>query len=184
MGRVWHPIYSNGRGVKWGPWPEKCIHIDKRCVNGWNISVPLMNSGTHVLFWWCIFITSFCTQSKGGKYATWPFTWVTVNVQWSVREYYVPSALSELSGTPMCFRRKLGLLLMDAMYVIFSFQRYNEDILFVNWYLPFNIHTPDWLWSTIVHQHHTLLSRLNEVMIARFDSLQSCPQGRMTICNP
>jgi len=43
-----------------------------------------------------------------------PVAWAMGSVQFSVRVYEVPSEPSEPSGTPRCFRRKLGSLLMDT----------------------------------------------------------------------
>jgi len=45
-------------------------------------------------------------------YATRPVAWVTGSVEFSVRRYNIPPEPSAPSGTPGCFRWKLGLLLM------------------------------------------------------------------------
>jgi hypothetical protein len=58
-----------------------------------------------MLFWWYIYVTTFRPQSAGG-------TCATRGCYFSVRGYDVQSEPSEPTGTPVCFWRKLGLLLM------------------------------------------------------------------------
>jgi len=49
-----------------------------------------------------------------------PVAWVTGHVWFTIRGYEVPSEPSGLSGTPGCFWRKLGLLLMHLTFCTFS----------------------------------------------------------------
>jgi len=111
MGRVRHPIYGNSGEVKCGYQPKKGINIARRCVNGYSITAAPAKSVTHVLFWWCV----NWAHSDGGEYATRPVAWATGRVRFSVKGYEVPSEPSEPSGTAGCFRRNLGLLLMQVM---------------------------------------------------------------------
>jgi len=57
-------------------------------------------------------LTGLSLRSQALCYATRPVAWATGSVLFSVRGYEVPSEPSEPSGTPGCFRRKPGLLLM------------------------------------------------------------------------
>jgi len=106
---VCHPIYIYSEEVKCCYWPKKGINIARRCVNGYSITAAPAKSVTHVMLWWC----GYQLQSNGGKYATWPVAWVTGSMTLSVRGYELRPEQSDPSGTPGCFRRKLGLLLMD-----------------------------------------------------------------------
>jgi len=65
-GSIRHLIYSNTRQVKCGTRPEQGINIATCCVNGCYITAMPAKSVTHVLFWWCIYATTFRVQSKGG----------------------------------------------------------------------------------------------------------------------
>jgi len=105
---VWHPIYSNSGEKKCDYRPKRGINIPRGCVNGYSITAAPANSVTHGSFWWCV----YQAHSIGGEYATRPVAWAPGTVSFSVRGYEVPSEPSEPSGTPVCFRRKLGLLLM------------------------------------------------------------------------
>jgi hypothetical protein len=114
MGRVRHPIYySNSGEVKCSYRPKKGINIARYCVNGYSITAAHANSLTHVSFCWWV----YRAHSNGGEYATRPVAWATGSVKFSVRGYEVPSEPSEPSGTPGCFRLKLGLLLMSSSFV-------------------------------------------------------------------
>jgi len=109
MGRVRHPIYSNSGEVKCGYQLKKGINIARRCVNGYSITAAPVQSVTNMSFWWCV----YQAQSNGGEYAMGPIAWAKGSVWFSIRGYKVPSEPSEPSGTPRCFRWKLGLLLMS-----------------------------------------------------------------------
>lgn len=65
----------------------------------------LTNCVTHVVLRWWVYITSFRAQSNGGVYAT-RSLWL------SIRCDEVLSEPSDPAGTPKCFWRKVGLLLM------------------------------------------------------------------------
>jgi len=134
MGRVRHPIFSNGGEVKCGYWPKTGINITRRCVNSYSVTAAPAKSVTHVLFWWCV----YQAQSHGGDDVTRPVAWPTGNVKFSVRGYKVPSEPSEPSGTPGCFRRKLGLLLMYIM--LYSIKLPNA----------LDCTLPSTLWSTLL----------------------------------
>ena len=56
---------------------KKDINIARRCVSGYSITAAPTKSVTHVLFWWCVYVTAFQTQSEGGDYATRPVAWTT-----------------------------------------------------------------------------------------------------------
>ena len=108
MGRVRHPIYySNSGEVRCGYRPKKGINIARHCVNGYSITADPAKSVTHLSFRWCV----YRAHCNGGEYATRPVAWATGSVEISVRGYEVQSEPSAPSGTPRCFKRKLGLLL-------------------------------------------------------------------------
>jgi len=108
MGRVRHPIYTNSIEVICGYRPKIHINIARRLANGYSITASPAKSETHVSFWWSL----YQAQSNGGQWETRPIAWATGSVLFSISRYEVPAELSELSGTPGCFRRTLGSLLM------------------------------------------------------------------------
>jgi len=109
---VRHPIYSNSREVKCCTQPEQGINIARQYVTGCSITAAPAKSVTHMLFWWCIYVTTSRGQSTGGKYSTRPVSWAPRIVIFSVTVMEVRSEPSEPSGTLECFRWKLELLLM------------------------------------------------------------------------
>jgi len=106
MGKVRHPINSNSGEVKCGTQPEKGINIARHRVNSYSITVAHVKSVTHVSFWSGVYLTTFWAERKEGTYGT-------ESVYSSIRWYEAQSEPSELTGTPRCFWRKLGLLLMQ-----------------------------------------------------------------------
>jgi len=116
MGRVWHSIYSNSGAEKCGTRPENGINIGAHGVNSYSYTPAPVKSVTQVVFWWWVYVTTFRTRSKWGKYAMWPIAQATGRVSPSVRSYKVPSEPSEPSRTPRCFWRRLVLLLMSGPY--------------------------------------------------------------------
>jgi hypothetical protein len=123
---VWNPIYSNCGQVKCGHQPKKGINIPSHCGNQYSITGAPVRSVTHVLFWWCIYVTTFRLESNGGKYATRHMAWATGSPEICVRGFDVPSETSELSRTTACFKWQLRLLLMSHMDLLIQLSFVNR----------------------------------------------------------
>jgi len=67
IGRVHHPIYSGSGEQQCGTRPEKGLNIANCCANGYSITGAPAKSETEMLFWWCIYVTTFRAQSKRGE---------------------------------------------------------------------------------------------------------------------
>lgn len=80
MGGVQHLIYRNSGEVKHGTRPEKGVNNATDFVNGCSITAASAKSVTHMLFRWCIYITTFQVHTKVGKHAMRLIAWVTGNV--------------------------------------------------------------------------------------------------------
>jgi hypothetical protein len=62
-------------------------------------------------FGWCV----YTGHSNAGDNGTRPIAWAKGSVSFSDTGYKVPSESLQLSGTPGCFRRRLGLLVMAVI---------------------------------------------------------------------
>ena len=60
-----HLKNSNTRAVKCGTRPVKGITSARHWVNSYNFSAAAAKSVSHMVFWWCIYITIFRKQIKG-----------------------------------------------------------------------------------------------------------------------
>ena len=102
----------NTRKIRCSSQLENGINIARHPVSGHSVMGAAARSVIYLSFCWFIYITTFLTQSAGGKYATHHIGFASASVYFSLRGCKVLWELSEASGTPRCCWWTLGLLLI------------------------------------------------------------------------